>query len=133
MMLMSNIVLHIDDDEDDLAVFADALTSHNKEIEIKQEQDAEKALRFLQSSDVLPGMIIVDLNMPILSGKELLPIIKNDPRLQHIPIFAFTTSSLQSDKDYCKCFGVECITKPLLFEDLVKTASYMLNNRKSPD
>lgn len=123
------MILHIDDDEDDLSVFKDALTLLDIPVTLRQEKNAELAFSFLQSARAkheLPCLIVVDLNMPGISGKELIAMIRNQPHLDAIPIFAFTTSTLPSDKDYCACFQVKCITKPLYFEHLKNIISDML-------
>jgi CheY-like chemotaxis protein len=126
-MLQAPLILHIDDDEDDLLVFKEALASADPGIQLRQEQGVKHPLQFIQLvKESSPCLIIVDLNMPGIGGKELLPLIKNDPAINTIPIVAFTTSALPSDREYCSCFGVECVTKPLHFDHLVESIKTML-------
>ena len=60
----------------------------------------------------LPCLIILDINMPVLDGKEALSFIKRNERLSDIPVVVFTTSASELDKLYCKRLGTEMITKP---------------------
>ena len=126
-MLQTPVILHIDDDEDDLLVFKEALTSADPSIRLRQEQGIQNPQQFTQLvKETAPCLIIVDLNMPGTGGKELLPILKNDPAINNIPVVAFTTSALPSDREYCSCFGVECVTKPLHFDQLIESIKTML-------
>jgi CheY-like chemotaxis protein len=126
-MLQAPVILHIDDDEDDLLVFKEALASADPGIQLRQEQGVNNPQQFIQLvKDTAPCLIIVDLNMPGIGGKELLPVLKNDPAISKIPVVAFTTSALPSDREYCSCFGVECITKPLHFDQLIDAIRTML-------
>jgi CheY-like chemotaxis protein len=88
--------------EDDLV---DATTSKQalKDIRVKNpvihKTDGEEALEYLRdpNSD-RPAFILLDLNMPRLSGIELLQIMKADEELQHIPVVALTVSKYEQDK-----------------------------------
>lgn len=123
--------MHIDDDQDDLFAFKEALSLLPHEISLVQQQEATSALRYLRSINnrsELPHLVVVDLNMPGISGKEFLAIVKTDPVLKEVPVIAFTTSSLLSDKHFCACLGVACITKPALFDEMVKVAGDMLSS-----
>lgn len=126
-MLQAPLFLHVDDDEDDLVVFKEAFANAEPGIELQQVQgirDPGQFIQLVKQKD--PCLIILDLNMPGIGGKELLPLLKNDPVTHKIPIVAFTTSALPSDRDYCACFGVQCLTKPLYFEQMVDSIKKML-------
>jgi CheY-like chemotaxis protein len=126
-MLQLPLILHVDDDEDDLLVFKEALASADPEIQLHQVQGINNTTQFMQLvKQTDPCLIVIDLNMPGTGGKELLPLLKNDPATTTIPVVAFTTSALPSDRDYCACFGIECVTKPLYFEHLVHSIKKML-------
>lgn len=69
----------------------------------------------------LPSLILLDLNMPRMDGREALREIKATPELRSIPIVAFTTSNHAEDIDFCYQLGVNAyITKPNTFEELMK-------------
>jgi CheY-like chemotaxis protein len=68
-----------------------------------------------------PGVILLDLNMPLMDGREALAEIKGDPKLKRIPIIVLTTS--QADEDINETYGLGItgfITKPMTFSELVK-------------
>jgi DNA-binding response OmpR family regulator len=60
----------------------------------------------------LPGLIILDLNLPGMDGKKVLREIKSHPVLSHIPVVLFTTSSSELDKIFASKEGVKIFTKP---------------------
>ena len=69
----------------------------------------------------LPGLILLDLNMPRKDGREALKEIKADPELRRIPVVVLTTS--QAEEDIFKTYdlGVNSfITKPVIFESFVE-------------
>jgi two-component system, chemotaxis family, response regulator Rcp1 len=68
-----------------------------------------------------PGLMLLDLNMPRMDGRELLSEMKKDPDLHTIPVVVFTTSD--SDQDIAKMYSLHAncyITKPLDFEHVTK-------------
>jgi chemotaxis family two-component system response regulator Rcp1 len=89
-------------------------------------KDGVEALQFLRrqgfyQSSPRPSLILLDLNLPRLNGKELLSEIKNDPNLKTIPVIVLTTSTSPSDvlksyQQYANCY----ITKPIGIEDLMR-------------
>ncbi len=60
----------------------------------------------------LPCLIIMDINMPQMDGKEALAVIKKNEDLIDLPVVIFSTSNSPIDKLYCTNFGVNLITKP---------------------
>ena len=83
--------------------------------------NGDEALLYLTGKTKLPDIILLDLNMPKISGIEFLAILKNDARLQHIPTIILTTSDNNKDLIACYEIGVSgYILKPLKYEDYVK-------------
>jgi CheY-like chemotaxis protein len=74
-----------------------------------------------------PCLIILDINMPVLDGKETLSILKNTTDYKDIPIVVFTTSESELDKLYCKKFNTEMVTKPPTFSTLSAALEKLLN------
>lgn len=124
------LVLCVDDDPDDLQILNEALRETNRDFEIieaRNGQDAIELLKQLNQEDVAPCLIILDINMPVLDGKETLKIIRNDPVYTNIPVVVFTTSNNDSDKIFCGRYGAEMITKPVNVESLQKIVQRMLS------
>src|SRR4051812_15991196 len=108
-------ILWADDDMDDLMLMRNVLEDIGQEYDIKEVNNGHEAMEYLaagKEKNDLPCLIILDMNMPVLNGKETLSLIKKDEALKDIPLVFFTTSSSELDRMYCKRFGVEMITKP---------------------
>jgi CheY-like chemotaxis protein len=124
-------ILWADDDMDDLMLMRHVLQDIGKNYEISEVSNGQEALDYLEeakSKDNLPSLVILDMNMPVLNGKETLSIIKKDESLKNIPLVFFTTSNSELDKMYCKRFGVEMITKPPQYSSLREAVRKLLNN-----
>lgn len=113
--------LLVDDDPEDREVFAEAMTSVKEEAELLTAENGQEALKILQNGLYEPDLILLDLNMPLMSGKEFLAVVKKHEYFRHIPVFIFTTSSLSHDVEETLSKGAVCfITKPATFEKLEK-------------
>jgi CheY-like chemotaxis protein len=127
--MKKNTILWADDDADDLQMMREILTKNNRDYSIIEVGNGKEALSYLekaQSIDQLPALIILDINMPVLDGKETLAIIKNSEEYSSIPVVIFTTSESELDKMYCKRFNTEMVTKPPSFRTLEKTIVRLL-------
>jgi len=83
--------------------------------------NGEEALLYLKKQSRLPDIILLDLNMPKISGIEFLSILRNDTKLHHIPTIILTTSDNNKDIIACYEIGVSgYILKPLKYEDYIK-------------
>ncbi len=88
--------------------------------------DGLEAMKFLRGEDIYanapcPDLILLDLNLPRKSGKEVLQEIKVDPKLQAIPVVILTSS--EADEDICRAYELHAncyISKPVDFEQFVK-------------
>jgi CheY-like chemotaxis protein len=116
-----------DDDADDRMMAKDALGECRLANHIDFVEDGVELLAYLRgqgryASSVRrnPGLIILDLNMPRMDGREALREIKADPSLRRIPIVVMTTSQAEEDIYRTYDLGVSSfITKPVTFEGLV--------------
>lgn len=118
-MKFRNIIL-IDDDEEDHQIFLAALEQISTTIKYSFFTDARKVLQQLQSSEILPEAIFLDLNMPLMSGQEFLTLIKKDQKLIQIPVIIFSTSSDSAIKKQTMSMGAHnFLTKPSDFRELI--------------
>lgn len=122
-------ILLADDDPDDRMMTRDALAESRLLNPLDTVDDGEELMDYLRRRGryaelvgaPLPGLILLDLNMPRKDGREALKEIKSDPNLRHIPVVILTTS--QSDEDILRMYdlGVNSfIAKPVTFESLVE-------------
>jgi two-component system response regulator len=116
-------ILLADDDEDDILLTQDAMAEAGIEHALDVVKDGEALLSLLQERkgrEPLPNIILLDLNMPILDGKEVLAELKADEKLKAIPVIILSTSNTVKDIDECYALGAASfITKPKSFNDLI--------------
>lgn len=94
---------------------------------LQEANNGEEALGILENTSNLPDIVLLDLNMPKISGIEFLKIIKQNDDLKHIPIIILTTSSNQKDLLECYKIGMSgYVLKPLKYEDYVKKMETVL-------
>ena len=94
----------------------------------QEAKNGEEALDILKDKGNYPDLILLDLNMPKLSGIEFLSILKNNKDIQHIPTVILTTSDNQKDLEECYKIGVSgYVLKPLKYDDYVKKIESVLS------
>ncbi len=122
-------ILLADDDEEDRAMTEEALKESRLANDVRFVADGEELTDYLfrrgryadPDQAPLPGLILLDLNMPKKDGREVLIELKNDPQLRQIPIVVLTTSKTEEDIVRSYALGVNSfITKPVTFEGLVE-------------
>ena len=122
-------ILLADDDADDRMLTCDALAESRLANVMETVNDGEELMDYLQgrgkyageSRPPRPGLILLDLNMPKMDGREALREIKSDPELRRIPVVVLTTSKAEEDIYRTYDLGVNSfIVKPVTFESLVE-------------
>ena len=117
-----------DDDADDRLLIEDAFRESRLGNELAFCEDGEDLLEYLRcqgrhagrDSRVLPGLILLDLNMPRMDGRTALAHLKADPMLRRIPVIVLTTSKAEEDILRTYDLGVSSfIAKPVTFDRLV--------------
>jgi CheY-like chemotaxis protein len=123
-------ILWADDDIDDLLIFREVLHDHAPDHEVIEFSNGRHLLTYLQSLEksAYPCLIVLDINMPLLGGKETLALLKQDARFQHIPVIIFTTSNLATDKNFCDEYQTEMITKPASYALLRTTVENFVDH-----
>jgi CheY-like chemotaxis protein len=121
------VVLYADDDQDDHMLLEDSFRTVAPEVELKSVADGHKALDYLKAcKEALPCLLILDVNMPGLSGKEVLKRIKIERQYDSLPIVMFTTSANPGDRDELARYGVDMITKPTNLAEFEQTVQQLL-------
>lgn len=121
MTQQARIILCVDDDADDQFMVHETLKNIDPNARVATAVNGLEALYFLSSAkseQELPSLIIMDINMPLMDGKETVARIKKESRYANIPIVLFTTSSSQLDQTFCNKYQIPFVTKPLTHEDL---------------
>lgn len=119
-------ILLVEDDPGDVELTREGLAGGKVDVNLHTVEDGSKALRFLRREEPYgkacrPDIILLDLNMPKMDGKEVLREIKSDPDLRSIPVVVLTTSEAETDILKCYDLGASCyIPKPVGFDAFIK-------------
>ena len=119
-------VLLVEDDEGDVLMTREAFEFYKLRNPLHVVSDGEQALKFLRRDGQFadaprPGMILLDVNLPRLSGLEVLAELKRDPELLVIPVVMLTTS--QAEEDILRSYELHAnayISKPVDFEHFIE-------------
>jgi two-component system, chemotaxis family, response regulator Rcp1 len=119
-------ILLVEDSPDDACLTMEALQEGRVRNNITLIEDGESALAFLRQEGIYdsaprPDLILLDLNLPRLNGREVLAEIKQDPSLRRIPVVIMTSSDDEQDileayNHYVNCY----VTKPVDFDQFVR-------------
>ena len=126
-------VLMADDDEDDRLLAGDAFRECGMEIDLRFVEDGAELLEYLHGGGrwtncPVPSLIILDLNMPRMDGRQALAAIKEHPVLKRIPVVVITTSKAEEDVLRSYDLGVSSfISKPGSYESLLALVRTLSN------
>ena len=114
-------ILYAEDDLDDLFMIRQAFEQFDGSTQLLHASNGFEAIEQLNQAKMenhLPCLVILDINMPGMNGREALIRIRQSDDFKNIPGVLFTTSSSELDKAFAKKWGAEFITKPLIFSEL---------------
>lgn len=112
-------VLMVDDSAADRLLTRSCLEESKVLLDLQEAEDGEEALEYLQgcSDEELPDLILLDLNMPRMSGAEVLAALQDDERLKPIPVVVLTSSRASLDIERSYQLGANClVSKPVDLE-----------------
>lgn len=127
-------IVMADDDPDDCKLAQDAFEEARLSNRLIFVRDGVELLALLrregkyvsEAAEPLPSLILLDLNMPRMDGREALHEIKADPRLRHLPVVVLTTSRAEEDVLRTYQLGANSyIVKPVTFESLVEVVQQL--------
>lgn len=120
-------VLLVEDNPGDVMLYKEALSEVEARCRIHVVGDGETALAFLLREDphagaLTPDLVFLDLNLPKRNGFEVLEVLKQNPRLKHIPVLVISTSTahqdiLKSYEGHANCY----IQKPCDYDGFIRT------------
>ncbi len=123
------IILLVDDSPDDVALTLRAFKKNNITNEIKIAADGEEALRYLLPDDAdepdarnpVPALILLDINLPKISGLEVLRRLREHRRTRYLPVVVLTTSNEERDIVETYDLGANSVVrKPVVFGDFLE-------------
>ena len=140
MKLLNQTILAVDDDVDDIQLLQEALAEHSSDARFIAAQGADDFLHCVFGEDIkaekmlvatpitVPDLILLDLNMPKLSGLELLQLVRQNPHLCQCKIVMLTTSDNPADEIKCRHAGADLyLVKPSSFAELVDLCAVLLH------
>jgi CheY-like chemotaxis protein len=123
-------ILLVDDDPEDRDLMIDALAelgAHDMVTCADHGEDALKLLTDLNAPSTYPCLIILDLNMPKMNGRQTLDHLKADHRFKDIPVIIYSTSVNPLEEEACMMLGAKSyITKPISYKESLETAQLFL-------
>ena len=125
--MRSRYIIFADDDADDLELITGFFKQYNQNINVLEFKDGKEVLKFLDdfALNATPLLIVLDINMPRLNGKETLAAIRKNPKYQFIPVVIYTTSSSNVDEDFCRQLGASWVSKSPTIEGVKQVAKVL--------
>lgn len=128
-VIHKHAILYAEDDQDDVFMVKQAFEQFTGVADLHHVKNGFEALQYLNEArikEAFPCLIILDINMPGMDGKETLIRIKQSEDFKKIATVLFTTSSSDLDKAFARKWGAEFITKPLVYSELDDLAKRFL-------
>jgi CheY-like chemotaxis protein len=126
-------IMLVEDNDGDIFLTREALEETKFWVELLVKKDGQQAIDFLSAqTDILsrnlPDLILLDVNLPIKNGHEVLKYIRATEHTKQVPVIMFTTSSSQKDINLSYANNVNCfITKPTEANDFLATVASIQN------
>jgi CheY-like chemotaxis protein len=128
--LLEKQILIGEDDIDDQEILEEIFSSIDANLNLTFINDGQKIVQFLENATTenLPGLIILDYNMPHLNGAEILKSLQQNKKLEKIPKIIWSTANAEGFKNICLQLGAcEYLVKPSSFSDLKSMIEGMLS------
>jgi two-component system, chemotaxis family, response regulator Rcp1 len=118
-------ILLIEDNPADAGLVREALLEHGVECELALVTNGEAALAFIQAVELdqtrRPDLIIIDLRLPIIPGREVLRYLQTTARCQHVPVLVLTSSDSPVDREEIAALGAtRYVQKPFRLVEYLK-------------
>jgi chemotaxis family two-component system response regulator Rcp1 len=119
-------ILHVDDQADYAELAREGFKMSKLAVSLHHAKDGEQCMAFIRkqgqyTSAPTPDIILLDLNMPRMDGREVLAEITKDESLRHLPVIILTSSG--EEQEILKMYQLRCssyIIKPLDFNELIR-------------
>ena len=125
--MINHRIIYAENDFDDFFLLKTAFEHVRNDIDLIHVDEGWELLEYLQKislPSLYPNLIILDINMNGVDGEETVKLLKATRRYSHIPVVMFTSSKNEATRQLYKQQGIEMISKPSSFSELVEKAKY---------
>jgi CheY-like chemotaxis protein len=107
-------ILIADDDSDDIQFLAELLQKEKPGIQLAIFSNGEELLQYLESirSYNLPLLVVLDMNMPKMDGKQTIVALKKHQQFKNLPVVVYTSSDNKTDAMFCNKYSAHYMVKP---------------------
>jgi CheY-like chemotaxis protein len=128
-------MLYVEDEEDDVFFMRRAVKAAGGDLELQSASDVPSAIAYLQGREVyadretypFPDLILLDLNLPTVSGFELLEWVREQPEFNRLPVVIYSSSGREEDRERAGSLGAnDYLTKPSSGADFLKVVRLIL-------
>lgn len=116
-MITDRLIIYVDDDPDDVLLMQEAFSSVSG-FQLLTLSNGAELLQYLQRAVCFPSLIILDINMPVLNGRDTLRAMKQHPLYSTIPVVMFTTTNQSSELLFAAALGTDLVVKPYDYRSL---------------
>lgn len=124
---LAMLILLVDDDAEDRAIFQEALKEVAPGNILLTAINGEEALKLLDQLTLMPEVVFLDINMPLMNGKVCLITMREDQRFRDIPVVIYSTSVTTTDKKTFAKLGASVFLKPSSFLGLKEQLKVILH------
>lgn len=124
------LIICAEDDPEDFQLFWETASTLHPSLHIVHAENGEVLLKKLEkfvNEGKKPCLIIMDVNMPIMDGREALMQIQKHEQWREIPVAIYTTSSKELYKDLEQQYGAKVFMKPVTYTDIIETVKSLLS------
>ena len=115
-------ILLVEDDPDDIELMQEALKNEKIDYSMKILGEGNTVLPYLEACKNFPNIILLELNIPKLHGREVLKLLKRSEKFKKIPVAVLTTASSPRERELCIELGADrFITKPATVDGFTQT------------
>ena len=142
MRTSKHTIVYAEDELDDVFILKQAFQKHDH-IDVVHAPDGKVAITILENmagEKLLPCLVILDINMPVMNGREVLQAIRSHEELHKLPVVLFSTSNSSTDKAFAENHKAVLITKPVEFSNLeiivdefIDRCDFEINNLSAND
>lgn len=127
-------ILYIDDDLEDREIFREAIYEIGPSYVCNVATDGQEGILALEDFVVMPDYIFVDVNMPVMNGKQFLEKVKNTPRLRSIPVIMYSTTSYSQERtEYFNMGASDVLVKPNTFHGICQLLKTIIEEGRAND